>query len=104
MVLELVTFHIIPGHEREFLDHARQHAKNSTGEYEGCHSMQFGADADRPGYVHGVVVWASREAHTRFKTTDERIDWRGRIEPLLQSEPELRFIHEVEHYAAGTAV
>ncbi|MFM9607122.1 putative quinol monooxygenase [Streptomyces niveiscabiei] len=98
MVLELATFHIDPDREAEFLAHARRHAAASTRDHEGCHSMQFGPDAEREGCVHGVVHWSSREAHTRFLTTDERLRWRADIDPLLTAPPDLRFVHTVEVY------
>lgn len=100
MVIELVSFHIKPGCEDEFLTSGRQHAKNMTREHEGCHSVEFGIDADDPSQVLAVVHWASREAYTRFSTSEERLGWRKTVEGLLTAPPSLRFLQDLEMYAA----
>jgi quinol monooxygenase YgiN len=100
MILEIVSFRVLPGNEEEFLAAGRRHADNMTNDDYDCRSVQFGKNSDDLLEVTAVIHWESREAYDKFSTSEERLGWRKRIDDILSEPPSLRFLQDIEtHYA-----
>jgi heme-degrading monooxygenase HmoA len=91
MVLEIATFDIQAGHEREFAA-AYGEARDLVSTAPGCRSVRMTRGVESPSRFVLLVEWDSIAAHEDFRASDRFPQWRGLIGPHFAAPP------AVEHY------